>query len=214
MKGSILSLLFVAFAWAVAANAQTDVKLNTALQGRYFLVVWGYQGQDNDVVKAHSFASFYRGDDLASGDLNPATISWLPSTGIVHLFGAENGRNFSLAQTLGMACRAGREVKSWVEIRPELYRRALRRIKLLNSGRIAYSMIDILPRTLNCIDAAGDITRTPLDTGMSWGFAASSEVARHLSPYFENNGRVVKAVAEMPIWGKCSKSKTIVYRRP
>jgi hypothetical protein len=38
MKGSILSLLFVAFAWAVAANAQTDVKLNTALQRRYLTV--------------------------------------------------------------------------------------------------------------------------------------------------------------------------------
>ena len=120
-------------------------------------------------MKAHTFASFYRGDDLAKGNFNPATISWLPSTGVVQLFGAEKGRNFSLAQTLGMACRAGSEVKSWgpYEIRPELYRRALRRIRLLISGRIAYSMMDILPSTMNCIDAAGDISRTPLDTGMS-----------------------------------------------
>ena len=61
-------------------------------------------------------------------------------------------------------------------------------------------MIDIFPGTMNCIDAAGDITRTPLDTGMSWGFVATIEVVRHLSPYFKNNGRVVKAVTEMPIW--------------
>jgi hypothetical protein len=122
LKGPILSLCFVIFACAAAANAHTDVKPTTALQGRYFLVVWGYQGQDNDVVKSHTFAGFYRGDDLANGDLNPATISWMPSTGIIHLFGAEKGRNFSLAQTLDMACRAGREVKSWgpYEIRPEL----------------------------------------------------------------------------------------------
>ena len=53
------------------------------------------------------------------------------------------------------------------------HRRALKRIRLLNSGRIAYSMIDILPGTMNCIDAAGDITRTPLDTGMLWGFSAA-----------------------------------------
>ena len=209
MKGFILLFLFASLACATAANAQTDFKHNAALQGRYFLVVWGYQGQDNDVVKAHTFAGFYSGGDLARGNFNPATISWLPTTGIVNLFGSEKGRNFSLTQTLSMACRFGGEIKSWgpYEIRPELYRRALRRIKLLNSGRIAYSMIDILPGTMNCIDAAGDITRTPLDTRMSWGFAASSEVVRHLSPYFKNNGRVVKAVAMMPIWRKCSASK-------
>ena len=207
MKGCVLSLLLATFAWTAVAQARTDVQLNTTtLKGHYFLVVWGYQGQDNDVAQAHTFASFYSGDDLALGHVKPATISWLPSTGVVRLFGAERGRNFSLAQTMGMACRAGREVKSWgpYEIRPELYRRALRRIRLLNSGRIAYSMIDILPGTMNCIDAAGDITRTPLDTGMSWGFAATIEVVRHLSPYFKNNGRVVKAVAEMPIWATCS----------
>ena len=206
MKGCVLSLLLIACAWGNATHAQADVQVSASLNGRYFLVVWGYQGQDNDVVEAHTFASFYSGDDLARGHVKPATISWLPSTGVVRLFGAERGRNFSLAQTMGMACRAGREVKSWgpYEIRPELYRRALRRIRLLNSGRIAYSMIDILPGTMNCIDAAGDITRTPLDTGMSWGFAATIEVVRHLSPYFMNNGRVVKAVAKMPIWATCS----------
>ena len=158
-------------------------------------------------MNSHTFASFYKGDDLAGGNFIPATISWLPSTSKINVFGYERGRNFSLTQTLVMACQAGREVNSWgpYEITPELYRRALRRIQLLNSGRVAYSMIDIVPGTMNCIDAVGDITPTPLDTGISWGFAASSEVVRHLSPYFKNNGRVVKAVAAMPIWRKCSK---------
>ena len=43
MKGCVLSLLLVAFAWAAAAQTRTDVQLNTTLKGRYFLVVWGYQ---------------------------------------------------------------------------------------------------------------------------------------------------------------------------
>lgn len=207
VKGPVLSLFFFALALAAVANERPEVNLNTALQDRYFMVVWGYQGQDNDVVQSHTFASFYSGDDLTNGNFNPATISWLPSTGVVRLFGVEKGHNFSLAQTLDIACKTGREVKSWgpYEIKPELYRMALRRIRLLNSGRIAYSMIDVLPGTMNCIKAAGDITRTPLAAGISWGFAASSEVVRHLSPYFENNGRVVEAVAKMPIWGTCSK---------
>ena len=39
MRGCILSLFLVAFAWATAANAQADIDLNTAQQGPYFLVV-------------------------------------------------------------------------------------------------------------------------------------------------------------------------------
>jgi hypothetical protein len=149
------------------------------------------------------------GDDLANENVNPATISWLPSTGVVSPFGIERGRNFSLAQTLSTACRAGREIRSWgpYEITPELYRSALRRVALLRSGRIAYSMIDTEPGALNCIDAAGDITRTPFDTGLLWGFAASSEVVRHLSPDFMNNGKVVRGLARILIGRMCPRPK-------
>lgn len=206
MKRLILALLSTCLACTATAHSRIDFTRSTVLQGRYFLIVWGFQGQDNDVVEAHTFASFYSGDELARGNASPATISWLPTSGIVNLFGSEKGRNFSLTQTLEMACRTGREVKRWgpYEIRAELYQRALRRIKLLNSGRIAYSMIDILPGTMNCIDAAGDITRKPLDTGLSWGFMASAEVVRHLSPYFKNGRRVVKDLPLMPISKRCS----------
>ncbi|MGE0055986.1 MAG: hypothetical protein AB7S74_17450 [Hyphomicrobium sp.] len=216
MKSCIFSMVLVAFTWATAANARTDTRLDTALRGRYFLVVWGYQGQNNDVVESHTFASFYKGEQLAHGKLNPPTISWLPFTGVVHLFGIEKGRNFSLTQTLGMACRAGRDVEFWgpYEIRPELYRSGLRRIRLLNSGRVTYSMIDIFPGTMNCIDAAGDIVPAPLDTGISWGFAASSDIVQHLSPYFKNGGKTVKALTNLPFLETCNKSMSIGDARP
>jgi hypothetical protein len=139
---------------------------------------------------AHTFASFYRGDDLAIGVVRPATISWLPATGAVQLFGAERGYNFSLGQTLRMACRSRRKVKAWgpYEVKAELFRSALRRIQVLESGQIRYSMINALPRSMNCITAAGDITPVPLDTGILWGDAATAEVVRHLSPYFVGEG--------------------------
>src|SRR5215210_7686633 len=149
-----LSLCIVASASVAGADgAHADGRTGADFHGRYFMVVWGYQGADNDVVKSHTFASFYDGDDLANDEIRPATISWLPSSGIVNLFETEKGRNFSLAQTLNLACRTGREVKWWgpYEIKPELYRMAWRRIQLLRSGRIAYSMIDSEPHTLNCI---------------------------------------------------------------
>jgi hypothetical protein len=202
--------LFVVAAASVAVAEAPRARGGTGadIRGRYFIMVWGYQAPDNDVVKAHTFASFYDGDDLANEKISPATISWLPSTGLINPFGRGRGRNFSLAQTLSIACRTGRELKSWgpYEIAPDLYRRALRRIQLLRSGRIAYAMIDNEPRTLNCIDAAGDLTSSPLDTGMLWGFAASSEVVRHLSPYFKSRGRVVKEVAQLVRSGRCSRS--------
>ena len=75
-------------------------------------------------------------------------------------------------------------MKSWgpFEVRPELYRSAISRLKLLESGRIRYAMLGG-PDAMNCIAAAGDLTPQRLDTGILWGVAASAAVVRHLSPY-------------------------------
>jgi hypothetical protein len=196
-------VFFIAVVQAFACSAQPSNR--AAWRGHYFLVVSGFQGPDNDVVHSHTFASFYSGNDLANGVIKPATISWLPATGVVQPFGSERGHNFTLAQTLRMACRLGRDVKSWgpYQIEPALYQRALRRIQLLKSGRVQYAMIDTQPGTLNCIDAAGDLTPVPLDSGIAWGFVASDEVVRHLSPYFERSGATVDALAELLVSKAC-----------
>lgn len=179
-------------AWADvsgATQAHRGAK-QSGLHGRYYLIVWSYQGPDDDVVHSHTFTSFYRGDDLARGVLRPATISWLPASGVVQPLGAERGRNFSLDETLQNACHAERSVKAWgpYEVKPALYERALQRVRLLQSGRIRYSMINGAPQAMNCIKAAGDITPAPLDTGLLWGVAAGAAVARHLSPFFVGRG--------------------------
>jgi hypothetical protein len=171
-------------------------------------MVWGFQGRDNDVVHSHTFASFYKGDDLSRGMIKPTTISWLPATGVIDPFASDPGHNFTLAQTLEMACRLDREVKSWgpYEIEPTLYQRAVKRVRLLNSGRVQYSMIDTAPRTMNCIDAAGDLTPTPLDTGIAWGFVASNAVVQHLSPYFIHGGRWDRTLKNMMTRNACPDS--------
>jgi len=171
------------------------------LHNRYFVVVWGYEGDGNAPRDSHTFAAFYNGDDLAKGRVRPGTISWLPADGGVSLTGAEQGRNFSLAETLAMACRDGKRVARWgpYETSFDLYRRALARIRLLASGRMSYSGLALIPGTMNCIKAAGDITDTPFLSGISWGLAASEAVVRHFSPFFKNEGRIDKTVARMTL---------------
>jgi hypothetical protein len=198
---TFLVFIFVAVAPLVvqAGNAEH-------LHGRYFIVIWGYESLGNPPAGSHTFATFYSGDDLAQGQVRPATISWLPTTGRVHLFGVEQGHNFSLAQTLAIACKSGKRVASWgpYEINVTLYRRALARIRLLNSGRVAYNGLGLHPGAMNCIQAAGDITDTPFRPGVAWGFAASKAIVPHLSPFFKNGARINIAVARMTISNKCS----------
>ena len=159
--------------------------IDTNLTGRFFMIVWSFQGPDDDLVHAHTFVSFYSGNDLQKGIVHPETISWLPATGTVQPFGAEEGRNFSLDETLRMACHARRQVRSWgpYEVRAELVERAKKRLALLQSGRVRYSMINSPPQSMNCITAAGDLTPAPLNSGILWGAAASAKVVKHLSAY-------------------------------
>ena len=166
--------------WTAPKNLPGD------LRGRYFVVIWAYQG--HAPTDSHSFASFYNGDDLAEGRVTPATISWLPASGEVHPLQVERGRNFSLIETLAIACQGGKRVANWgpYEVTADLYRRALARIELLRSGRVAFSAVGSHPHAMNCIEAAGDIGHTPLRPGSSWGVAASEAIVRHLRRFFKS----------------------------
>lgn len=184
-KQSFFAALVCVFLLWFSQASSLKAAETTALMGRYFMIVWSFQGPDDDLVHAHTFVSFYRGDDLAKGNVQPETISWLPATANVQPFGSEKGQNFSLSETLQMACRAGRRVHSWgpYEIDATLFDSATKRLALLRSGRVRYSMINALPRSMNCITAAGDLTEVPLDTGILWGDAASAKVVQHFSPH-------------------------------
>src|ERR1041384_877068 len=79
MKRSLLIFLVIAVTIVPSSRAKA-----ADAHGRYFMVVRAYQSPDNDVVKAHTFVSFYRGDELSKTKNSPPTISWLPASGNVH----------------------------------------------------------------------------------------------------------------------------------
>jgi hypothetical protein len=205
MKTLILSLLTVVIATPGPVLARTDDFKIEGARGRYFLVVWAYEGEPNAPRDSHSFVAFYKGDDIADGRITPATISWLPATGIIRLVGVQQGRNFTLAQTLAMACQTRKKVASWgpYEIAPELYWRGLARIRQLESRTVAYSALGLRARAVNCIKAAGDISDSPFRPGISWGHLASQSIVRHLSPFFLNGGRTDNSVASVLISNDC-----------
>jgi hypothetical protein len=199
-----LSVYWLAAIIAVVVTFPADSD-SPSLRHRYFLVVWGYQGVGNPPRESHSFLTVYRGDDLMKGRVAPATISWFPADRGVSLVGTERGRNFSLPQTLAIACQGRKQVATWgpYEIPPALYQRVLARINLLESGRINYSALSLRPGSMNCIEAAGDITNKPFHPLMSWGHQASKATVRHLSPFFKAGGRINRTVSRMVRWNGC-----------
>jgi hypothetical protein len=213
MRSFVLILLVLVGTAFHPAFGQIDN--SKSLRNRYFMVVWGYEGKGNLPRESHTFVSFYSGEDLADGRVKPATISWLPADGTVSLMGTERGRNFSLSETLAMACQAGRSVASWgpYEVSLDLYRQALARIRLLDSGSVAYNALGAGSGSMNCIEAAGDITAAPFHPGVSWGFRASESVIRHLAPLFKVGLRIDASVAQMMVSEKCGSTNEIVTSR-
>ena len=67
-----LASLLLGAAPGMAMDAKS-AKSEAVLRGHYFLVVWAYQGPDDDIVHAHTFTSFYKGDNLAKGVVHPLT---------------------------------------------------------------------------------------------------------------------------------------------
>ena len=183
----------IAIALTVATPAWAE-----SLGGRHYMVVWGYQAEPNVPENSHTFASFYRGDDLARGTNSPLTISWLPATRVVRPHGQERGRNFSLGETLRIARDRKFTVNAYgpYEIKADLYRRARERLRVLNSGKIQYAMINGSEDAVNCIAAVGEIGG-PINTGFDYGFAASLAVVNHLSAWMPNPSRVVQRVANI-----------------
>ena len=197
MKTLIVYLLLIVSICLTPIIVRAAAKdLPEDLRGRYFVVIWAYQG--HAPTDSHSFASFYNGDDLADGRVTPATISWLSATGDVHPLQVEEGRNFSLTETLAMACQGGKRVANWgpYEISADLYRRALARIELLRSGQVAFSAVGSRPGAMNCIQAAGDLGHSPFRPGSSWGLAASEAIVRHLHRFFKNGGQPNYTIAQ------------------
>jgi hypothetical protein len=137
----------------------------------HFLVMFGSQRIPNEPNYAHTFATFVRvswpGDVPcpAAPTLEAHTISWLPNNGIVRTLALhpECGRNFGLHESIRFAQCNNMRTSVWgaYRIAPELYRRAVNQVNLLQSGRVLYKANDAGQRdneVSNCIHAVATIS--------------------------------------------------------
>ena len=108
----------------------------------------------------------------------------------------ETGRNFDLHTTIRWALSQGLRISMWgpYRIEPALYDRALEQIRVLESGRVKYKVVDTgWPDTVavNCIH--------PIDTAVrrgrcrvpstSFGETASYYLVRRMQPWFLDEPR-------------------------
>jgi hypothetical protein len=187
--------------WSVALALFASVSgFAESFGGRYFVVLFGYEGPGNKAVDSHTFAAFLDGDQLERGYRGaPPTISWLPEDGIVRPFGVHRGRNFTLEETLALADDRGYRVTPFgpFEIPRHVYQAAMAQIHFLESGRELYKMVAgaAARRGLNCIHAVSNVVG-PLRTGVAWGVPATEAVTQHFGRVAVRFPRTYPAIFE------------------
>jgi hypothetical protein len=150
---------------------------------RYTLELDGWNGDPDVPTASHTFAIFVATRDGEAPSVH--TISWLPEDTVVPALSLRKGRNFTADETRAIANGRPIQVHGPYAITRATYERALARIAFLESGGAQYKMIDWKTRApalenraggaVNCIHAVSDVVG-PLDTGDSWGEAATQEV--------------------------------------
>lgn len=160
----------------------------------YYLIVFANQRETNLPRYSHTFATFLKVTTSDQGNppvVEPQTISWLPESMQVQArLLPERGKNLSLPASLKLAKELDARVTAWgpFRIKKELHDSALRRIRQLESGAVAYKMVDVATRPAaasNCIHAVSDLDVTPelLATGTARGESASALVIQHFRPW-------------------------------
>jgi hypothetical protein len=159
----------------------------------YYAIFFAAQTPDNQAKFAHTFAAFVRVDDIKAKNspIQTAVISWLPANGNIRVvkLRPEQGKNFGLKETLTWAAEQRLNVSAFgpYPIKKELYDSAVRQVKLLESGAVAFKAVDIARANpvSNCIHAVSDldIVKQPLVTGAAHGEEATALVARSFRPW-------------------------------
>jgi hypothetical protein len=171
---------------------------------RYYMAVFAHQTDPPFAETSHSFATFVKVSDPASSPGEPArietqTISWMPATLDIHLvrLRPEPGTNLDLPSSLRLAKTLGARVSMWgpYEIKEELYKRAGAQVARLKSNSMFYKAVDRRFRggnVSNCIHAVSDIDAQGgyLDTGTTFGEAASQLVVEHLRRWIIDPNKV------------------------
>lgn len=205
----MLSRYFSAFLvlFAMAKPAMAGKPVPPEVKERYYVVLFAYQDEPNRMSNSHTFATFVKETTVGNGKpaLEQKTISWIPADyaevlTIDHTKTVK-GKNFTLDETLSAVARANAkwrdagdptrmEVKSYgaYPLTKENFDKAGERIKALESGKIAYKMIDIRSRNrikneaVNCIHSVSDII-PGLGTGTSRGYLATEKVRDHFAAH-------------------------------
>lgn len=192
IKARLVAFSVVVYLFSVAPATKAD---------EYYMVLFAYQGAPNAPTQAHSFAVFFKVQNGPANDgdgvaLEVRPLSWVNASGVTpRLLGpTEPGRILGLEATLQMAARSNYQITAWgpYRIDKELYDRAMAQIDRLNSGAVAYKMIDRRFRpgaAVNCIHAISDIAPGPLlDTGTAFGVPATGLIRNHFSRWILDEG--------------------------
>jgi hypothetical protein len=128
---------------------------------RYYVLVFGGQGEILRPRTAHTWATFVRSSPEPNGQaVETHTISWLPAKLRIRSFAlrAEPGVNLTLDETFQfMNIHRHSRVSVWgpYEIPAERFEQALRQKELLESGAIQYHAFGLFGRrsdVMHCID--------------------------------------------------------------
>jgi hypothetical protein len=159
-------------------------------EDRYYMMIFASQGEPNLPKLAHTFAVFVKASgERKDSKIDTHGISWLPKSLVIDplRLKPEPGVNLDLAASLKFAKSHEARVTMWGPflVQKKAYDLALKRIEFLNSGKIAYVVLDRRFRggeASNCIHAVSDldIEQPLLATGAAHGEASSELVLRHL----------------------------------
>src|SRR5262249_16194985 len=183
-----IPMLIVGAIFALRPSADADEKDRSS----YHVILFASEREGNAPRFSHTWATFVKSTQPESGKptLNEAIpLSWLPANGVIPPLATVPGRNFSLSETMDWTRQMNARVAAWgpIPVRKELYDLARQRKEVLESGRLAYKMIDgrVRPdRGTNCIHAVSDmVPGSLLETGTAHGEGGTQLVAEHFRGY-------------------------------
>jgi hypothetical protein len=194
MRKRMLVLILTAVSSAAAPS-------QGGAEDRYYMIMFASQAEPNLPKHAHTFALFVKasqeGKDPSKHKIESHCISWLPKSLMIEplRLQPEPGENLSLPASLKFAKANNAQVTMWGPflIQKKCYDMALKRLEFLNSGKIAYVVLDRRFRggqATNCIHAVSDLDlEQPLVlTGTAHGEAASRMVLQHLQKWVVPSG--------------------------
>jgi hypothetical protein len=163
---SVVRPLVVAALLTFPLTAPAQLPAGCEPQSRYYLILFGGQGNFLRPRTAHTWATYVRADPCPDGTvrLDPFTISWLPATLDVRplKLHPEPGVNLTLEETFAFMANARhpwlQRIAMWgpFEIGPDRYWRAFQHKRRLESGAVTYRVLDWFdqhPDISHCIHA-------------------------------------------------------------